>query len=56
MKKITVDLPEELLENLDKMARSAERSRAQQIRHILYNLVPIDVKKSHMEVMDNDEV
>ena len=35
MKKITVDLPAELLAKLDELAKQAERSRSQQLRHIL---------------------
>ena len=35
MKKITVDLPVELLEKLDDLAEKAYRSRSQQIRYIL---------------------
>ena len=35
MKKITMDIPAELLEKLDDLAEKADRSRSQQIRYIL---------------------
>ena len=35
IKKITMDIPAELLEKLDDLAEKADRSRSQQIRYIL---------------------